>query len=136
IEADNQIVATVYDSEPYQNLFKDLGDKTAEEEGEKAAREMNSKVLTLIKDADLVIHDSQYTDEEYQTHKGWGHSTYNDAIKNCLAAKAKKLIFFHHDPERTDEQLDKILGFYQSQIKEKNLGLQLFVAQEGREFPA
>lgn len=134
IEADNQVICTVYDSEPYQNLFKDSGDPVAEQEGEKAASEMNGKIISLIKDADIVIHDAQYTRKEYETHKGWGHSTYDDALNHCLAANVKKLIFFHHDPERTDGQLDQILSFYQERLKEKNLNIRIEMAREGTEF--
>ncbi len=133
IEADNKVVCTVYDSEPYQNLFEGTGDAGAEQEGEQTTQAMNNKIVNLIKDADVVIHDSQYTDEEYKAHKGWGHSTYTVALKNCLAAKVKKVIFFHHDPERTDAQLDKILEFYQTQIKEKKLNIEVDIAREGIE---
>jgi len=67
-----------------------------------------SNILTLIAGADLVIYDCTYTDEELNLYKGYGHSTWQKGVKLCLAAKAKRLAIFHHDPSRTDDQLDEI----------------------------
>jgi phosphoribosyl 1,2-cyclic phosphodiesterase len=67
-------------------------------------------VLGLIEGADLVIYDCTYTEEEYArgTFVGWGHSTWQEAVRLCRAARAKKLAVFHHDPERSDGALDAI----------------------------
>jgi phosphoribosyl 1,2-cyclic phosphodiesterase len=66
-------------------------------------------VLALIAGADLVIYDCMYTDEEYANgHVGWGHSTWEEAVRLCRAAGAKRLAVFHHDPDHSDEQLDAI----------------------------
>lgn len=66
-------------------------------------------VLALIAGADLVIYDCMYTDEEYAaSHVGWGHSTWQEAIRLCRAAGAKRLVVFHHDPDHDDDRLDAI----------------------------
>jgi phosphoribosyl 1,2-cyclic phosphodiesterase len=65
-------------------------------------------VLALIKGADLVIYDSMYTDAEYPSYVGWGHSTWQEGVRLCKAAGAKRLVAFHHDPEHDDEQMDAI----------------------------
>ena len=65
-------------------------------------------ILELIAGADLVIYDSMYTDAEYGTYVGWGHSTWQEGVRLCKAAGVKKLVVFHHDPEHTDEVLDGI----------------------------
>ncbi len=67
-------------------------------------------VLGLIAGADLVVYDCTYTDEEYArgSYVGWGHSTWQEAVRLCRAAGAKRLAVFHHDPERSDEALDAI----------------------------
>jgi phosphoribosyl 1,2-cyclic phosphodiesterase len=66
-------------------------------------------VLALIEGADLVIYDCMYTDEEYgRAYAGWGHSTWQEAVRLCRAAGAKRLAVFHHDPEHDDEMLDGI----------------------------
>jgi phosphoribosyl 1,2-cyclic phosphodiesterase len=65
-------------------------------------------ILELIAGADLVIYDSMYTDSEYDTYVGWGHSTWQEGIRLCRAARAKRLAVFHHDPEHDDDMLDGI----------------------------
>jgi phosphoribosyl 1,2-cyclic phosphodiesterase len=64
----------------------------------------------LAADADLLIHDSQYTDEEYQNCIGWGHSTYRQAFEFANRVGAKELVPFHHDPSHNDETLDQLLA--------------------------
>jgi phosphoribosyl 1,2-cyclic phosphodiesterase len=59
----------------------------------------------LARDADLLIHDCQYTDEEYAGHIGWGHSRINDAMSFASRAGAKRTMIFHHDPLHTDDAL-------------------------------
>jgi ribonuclease BN (tRNA processing enzyme) len=60
----------------------------------------------LARDADLLIHDCQYSDEEYPQHIGWGHSAIGDTLTFADRAAAKQLLLFHHDPMHTDEVLD------------------------------
>lgn len=64
----------------------------------------------LASGVDLLLHDAQYTEEEYPTHMGWGHSTVEQALKFALLAKVKKLVTFHHDPAHTDLELDNMLA--------------------------
>ncbi|MDR1468281.1 MAG: MBL fold metallo-hydrolase [Spirochaetaceae bacterium] len=67
----------------------------------------NARVIPFLQGADLVVFDSQYTEEEYFNGKqGWGHSSFEGAIATTEKAGVKKtLLFFHHDPDRTDEAL-------------------------------
>jgi phosphoribosyl 1,2-cyclic phosphodiesterase len=65
--------------------------------------------VKFAKDADLLIHDAQYLPEEMPVHRGWGHSTYQEAVRLALEAGAKTLLLTHHDPSRTDEQVREIL---------------------------
>ncbi len=68
-------------------------------------------VLALIAGADIVIYDCMYSDEEYaKSYVGWGHSTWQEAVRLCRSAGAKKLVVFHHDPDNDDERLDAIAG--------------------------
>ena len=64
--------------------------------------------LDLARDADLLIHDGQYTDEEYPEHLGWGHSPVRDTLAFARRARARRLLAFHHDPMHTDQDLDAI----------------------------
>lgn len=63
----------------------------------------------LAADADLLIHDVQYTDEEYPAHVGWGHSSVEQAWAFAVQARAKRLVTFHHDPSHTDDELDAMV---------------------------
>jgi ribonuclease BN (tRNA processing enzyme) len=89
--------------------------------------------VDFAKDADLLFHDAQYTDEEYEKTRGWGHSTYKQALKLALDAKVKKFGIFHHDPDRTDEQLDQIVENLQQTVREKGANLEVFAVTEGME---
>ena len=63
----------------------------------------------LAFNADLLIHDAQYTDEEYASCVGWGHSTYRHAFEFAAQVGAKRLVPFHHDPSHDDDMLDRLL---------------------------
>jgi len=89
--------------------------------------------MNFMKGADILIHDSQYTKEEYyKSFRGWGHSTYEYVINLAHKAGVKKVYFFHHDPLRTDKQLDDLLELYRGKVQGKT-NLQLEIAREGQE---
>ena len=110
-------IVTAYDHEPFRNLFPtDPGDPSYDEiaamEGEATAKEENEKMLRFFEGADILIHDTQYTAPEFEKHLGWGHSSFEYAIEAASEAGVKKLCFFHHDPNRTDEQLQSLADRY------------------------
>jgi phosphoribosyl 1,2-cyclic phosphodiesterase len=135
-EFDGKSIATVFDHEPFRNVFptdpEDPGyDEAVAEEGERASAEYNERIRDFIADAHVVIHDAQYTQTEYEDRFiGWGHSTYEWAIKEAHKARVKALYFFHHDPLRTDEQLDSLLETYRGKIQEQT-SLEIDMAREG-----
>lgn len=73
---------------------------------------LDDNVLRLAQDADVMIYDSTYTDDEYYNEKsskvGWGHSTWQEAVKVAKAANVKTLVIFHHDPLHSDDFMDDI----------------------------
>lgn len=69
---------------------------------------VDPKLKNFVKDADLVIYDSNYTDEEYPQFVGYGHSTWQEAVKLMAASGAKKLVLFHHDKGRSDDEMEKV----------------------------
>jgi len=69
---------------------------------------LDRNILSLISGADLVVYDSMYTDDEYRRYVGWGHSTWQEGIRLCQQAGAKRMVVFHHDPDHDDEMLDEI----------------------------
>ena len=66
---------------------------------------IDQNVVKLAKGADLLIHDGQYTEEELKTRRGWGHSSYHEAMSVAEQAGVKQLIITHHDPSHDDEFL-------------------------------
>jgi ribonuclease BN (tRNA processing enzyme) len=58
---------------------------------------------------DLLIHDCQYTDEEYPDHIGWGHSSVSNVATFAERAKVERLWLFHHDPMHTDADVDRMV---------------------------
>jgi len=70
--------------------------------------ETDRNILSLISGADVVIYDSTYTDEEFESFLGWGHSTWQEGVRLCQEAGAKSLILFHHNPDHDDATMDRI----------------------------
>lgn len=66
------------------------------------------QLVSFVRDADLVIYDGMFTEDEYDRHRGWGHSTWNAGLRLCHEAGAQALALFHHHPRRTDAELDEI----------------------------
>jgi phosphoribosyl 1,2-cyclic phosphodiesterase len=60
--------------------------------------------------ADVLIYDAQYTPEEYETHRGWGHSTWREAVRVARECSVGRLFLFHHDPMHTDEFMDRYVA--------------------------
>lgn len=74
--------------------------------------------INLAAGADLLIHDAQYTAEEYISRKGWGHSSMEDTIQFSAMAGVKRLLLTHHDPSHSDLILDKIFSEIKSRISQ------------------
>ena len=83
--------------------------------------------------AALLMHDAQYTDAEYQVTRGWGHSTYRDVIELATAAGVERVAFFHHDPDRTDAELDRQVAYWQGSLRAAGSPITCFAAAEGME---
>jgi ribonuclease BN (tRNA processing enzyme) len=73
-------------------------------------RTIDPGVLELCDGADLLIHDAQYTDDEFVTMSDWGHSTVAYAVHVATEAGARRLSLFHHDPSHTDKEIDRMLS--------------------------
>ncbi|MBM0740152.1 MBL fold metallo-hydrolase [Phormidium sp. CLA17] len=82
------------------------------------ADRLDENLLHLARNADILIYDACYTDEEYHDLKtskiGWGHSTWQEGVKMAKAAGVKKLVVFHHDPSHSDDFLDKVASQVES----------------------
>jgi ribonuclease BN (tRNA processing enzyme) len=80
--------------------------------------------LDFCSEADLLIHDAEYTPGEYKTFVDWGHSQYTDALDLALKAGVKKLGLFHLNQERTDRQMDDIVQDCRQRIAEQGSSLE------------
>lgn len=67
-------------------------------------------VLELCRDVDLLIHEGQYTTEEFAAKWNWGHGTIDFALRVAMEAGARRLCVFHHDPWRSDDELDALIA--------------------------
>ncbi|OGW45925.1 MAG: metal-dependent hydrolase [Nitrospirae bacterium GWC2_57_9] len=65
--------------------------------------------LRFARDADILVHDAEYTQEQYKITKGWGHSVYTDALRLAMEAGVKEFGLFHHNQDRSDDELDRIV---------------------------
>jgi len=70
--------------------------------------ETNRNIVGLIEGADLVIYDSMFNESEFAQRPHWGHSTWEEAIRLAELAHVKRVALFHHDPARTDDDLDEL----------------------------
>ena len=135
IEYCGKIVCTAYDTEPFYNVFStDPADSSYDEllasEGEMAAWEENRRMADFFKGADLLIHDGQYTMAEYQAgKKGWGHSPIETVIDAARRVSVKRLAICHHDPLRSDSQIDALSETYGARDFDGNM--ETFFAREG-----
>ncbi|HTS83289.1 MAG TPA: MBL fold metallo-hydrolase [Myxococcaceae bacterium] len=77
----------------------------------------SESLVELARGADLLLHDAMYTADEYEARRGWGHSTWGGALATAEAARVKKLVLFHHDPEHSDRTLDALLRQAQKQFR-------------------
>ncbi|MBC6367293.1 MBL fold metallo-hydrolase [Algoriphagus sp. AK58] len=78
--------------------------------------------------ADLLFHDGAYSSKEYVGKMGWGHSSIRDALLFANMCKVKKLSIFHHEPTRTDEQIESM---YRDAVREGNFGFEIEMCAEG-----
>ena len=87
--------------------------------------ELDRTVLSLVQNADLMIYDCTYTDEEFPDHAGWGHSTWQQAVRLAAAGGVNRLAIFHHDPDHDDAFMQKV------EVAASKAHPGAFVAREG-----
>ena len=90
-------------------------------------------LVDFARGASILIHDAMYTGTEYMDHRGWGHSSYRDAVDFAIAAEVETLVLFHHEPDRSDEALDEMLALCHKMVGERNGSVNVIAATEGME---
>ncbi len=122
LEADGVAVVYSCDHEPFSH--QPSADKTV-------TSEQDRRHADFLREADLVIHDAQYTATEYANKIGWGHSTAEFAVDICNAVGVKQLALTHHDPMRDDDAVDRIIVAMRDRISASGQPLHVFAAAEG-----
>ncbi len=96
------------------------------------ARSM-AEYVEFASGADLLVHDADYTQEEYKNRKTWGHSTYIQALELAMKGNVRSLGFFHHNQDRSDLEIDKIVRDSRKTIKSKGMKMNCFAVFQGQE---
>lgn len=87
--------------------------------------------IAFVAGADLLIHDTQYTEADYEKHVGWGHSPMEAVVDLAIAAGVKRLALFHHDPGRDDAAVDAMVDAARKQVLAAGATVEVFAAAEG-----
>ncbi len=123
MEADGVAVVYCSDHEPHSSIL-------ATGQGEITGQDQ--RYAAFINDADLLIHDAQYTAEEYPAKVGWGHSSIEYVVKIGQHAGVSRIALTHHDPLRDDEAIDRLLENVRARLRENASRMEVFAAVEGQ----
>jgi phosphoribosyl 1,2-cyclic phosphodiesterase len=130
LESDGVTVVYVADHEPH-GRDRPEASPAANMAGGPLHQE-DQRHVRFLAGADLVIHDAQYTAEEYPRRIGWGHSPAEWAVDYALAAGARRLALFHHDPSRDDDAVDRLVETCRERVIAARGSLDVFGAAEGQ----
>jgi DNA-binding response OmpR family regulator/ribonuclease BN (tRNA processing enzyme) len=123
LEADGVAVVYACDHEPHSRMLATgHGDITGQD----------LRHAEFINRADLLIHDAQYTAEEYPAKVGWGHSTVEYVVNLGRFAQVKRVALTHHDPLRDDDAIDRLVANIRAKLRENASSLDVFAAVEGQ----
>jgi len=89
------------------------------------------EMIEFVRDADVLILDSQYEPAEYKKHLGWGHGCVDDSVALALKADVRHLSLFHHDPDHDDRRLDAMVARARKLVAKQKSKLKVDAAQEG-----
>jgi phosphoribosyl 1,2-cyclic phosphodiesterase len=93
------------------------------------------RMVDFVSGADTLIHDAMYPDQIIQARAGWGHSTPRQAVDLAREARCRRLILFHHEPEHSDDALDRLLADTRQYAGRTAPGLEIEAATEGTNLP-
>src|SRR5207244_7767465 len=123
------------DNEPYEPLKLQVAQKDGidGDEARNFARAERDKMVEFLQDCDVAILDAQYTDEEYERHVGWGHSSLSSVVLLALDANVKKVLLFHHDPSHDDDMIDRMVEQARELVRKSGKAMVIEGAREGAE---
>src|SRR5215831_19204613 len=127
-------VAFLPDHEPYEFfLHAARGKQLSSDEAKEVAADQHALLVQFLRGSDILILDSQYTDQEYKTHIGWGHGSISSAVALALEAEVHTLLLFHHDPSHDDEMVDTMVESARELAITSGSHLEIAGAQQGSE---
>ena len=94
-------------------------------------RGTDAAMIEFVRQADVLILDSQYNLAEYKKHVGWGHGCVDDSVALALQAGVRKLFLFHHDPDHNDRTIDQFVKHARQLAAPQKSGLKIEAAREG-----
>jgi CheY-like chemotaxis protein len=132
LKAGNAVVVYATDHEPHARPQLEASSQPAAGPNVLPVHREEQQHIEFLRGADLVIHDAQYTAAEYPQKVGWGHSPMEYSVDVALAAGAKRLALFHHDPSRDDATLDHLVEACRRRVAACHGALEVFAAAEGQ----
>jgi phosphoribosyl 1,2-cyclic phosphodiesterase len=128
-------VAFLPDHEPYEFfLHAARGKQLNAQQLKQIAAEQHAGLVQFLRGSDVLILDSQYTDEEYTSHIGWGHGSISSVVTLAIEAEVQTLLLFHHDPGHSDETVDRMVRSARELAMENGSHLEIIGARQGSEF--
>jgi phosphoribosyl 1,2-cyclic phosphodiesterase len=94
-------------------------------------RTWRTNFTEFLQGVDLLIHDAMFTPEEMEQYRGWGHSSYREAVRLAVEARVRRLVLFHHRPERDDDGMDLLVEQARGVAREMRASLEVVAATEG-----
>ncbi|MBI2071629.1 MAG: MBL fold metallo-hydrolase [Gemmatimonadetes bacterium] len=94
-------------------------------------RSWRTDFVEFLRGVDVLIHDAMFTPDELEHHRGWGHSSFLEAVTLARDARVKRLVLFHHRPERDDAGMDGLVKQARAAAKKTNASLEVMAATEG-----
>ncbi|MHB2020039.1 MAG: MBL fold metallo-hydrolase, partial [Candidatus Xenobia bacterium] len=131
------VVVYATDHEQFSRFVRDPSPSARPQQAARLTDELRAQseaqqkaFIDFVQGADLLIHDSQYTEGEYGDHMGWGHSTVEDAVRVATAGNVARLALYHHDPTHTDETIDAMQAEARRLAQQLRPSLDVFAASE------
>lgn len=134
----NKTIIYISDNEPFHNNFAENtshsgngNEKKLEDLFDNFVENKDQKLINFCKNADILIHDSQFLTDEYQDKVSWGHSPFDYTVELAVNSRVKGIILFHHDPNHDDQTIDGIQKLSRDILQAKGADINCHAAQEG-----
>lgn len=129
VECNGKSIFFTGDHEQLYNIYAPEDEEWAEYQ--QYVNEKNKAIIDFMRGVDILVADTSYTIQDYPQKKGWGHSTFDANIDMARAAEIKTVYFTHHEPVRSDDELERVFKEALDRKKVATLGPDCYLATEG-----